>query len=71
MENFRISDIINATSGSLEKGDPNAIVNSISSDSRLLKNGDLFVALIGERFDGHNFAVNAIKQEIILEMISF
>jgi len=62
MENFRISDIIEATNGGLEKGDPSAIVNSISTDSRLLKNGDLFVALIGERFDGHNFAVQAIKQ---------
>ena len=62
VENFKISDIIKATNGSLEKGDPNAIVNSISTDSRHLKNGDLFVALIGERFDAHNFAVNAIKQ---------
>lgn len=62
MENFKISDIIKATNGSLEKGDPNAIINGISTDSRTLKNGDLFVALIGERFDAHNFAVNVIEQ---------
>jgi UDP-N-acetylmuramoyl-tripeptide--D-alanyl-D-alanine ligase len=62
VENFKISDIIKATNGSLKKGDPNAPINGISTDSRTLKNGDLFVALIGERFDAHDFAVNVIEQ---------
>ena len=62
VENFKISDIIKATNGSLEKGDPNASIHGISTDSRTLKNGDLFVALIGERFDAHDFAVSVIKQ---------
>jgi len=62
MENFTIGDIIKATYGSLVEGDPNVNVSNISTDSRTIKKGDLFVALIGERFDAHDFAFQAIKQ---------
>ncbi len=34
----------------------------IQTDSRHLKNGDWFLPLIGENFDGHNFIHDAIKQ---------
>ena len=35
--------------------------NQISTDSRHIKNGDLFIPLIGENFDGHNYIEKAIK----------
>lgn len=34
---------------------PDCRVDSVSIDSRTIKAGDLFVALVGERFDGHEF----------------
>lgn len=34
----------------------------VNSDSRALQTGDLFVALAGERFDGHNFAAQALEE---------
>lgn len=34
----------------------------VNSDSRSLKAGDLFVALVGERFDGHSFAAQALQE---------
>ena len=34
---------------------PDTVFTGVSSDSRTLKAGDLFVALRGERFDGHGF----------------
>ncbi len=36
------------------------VVSGISSDSRRVMAGDLFVALVGERFDGHSFVPQAI-----------
>jgi UDP-N-acetylmuramoyl-tripeptide--D-alanyl-D-alanine ligase len=34
---------------------PDALFSGVSTDSRSIKEGDLFVALRGERFDGHEF----------------
>ena len=36
-------------------GDPSLLVSRIHTDSRSLLKGDLFVALKGDRFDGHDF----------------
>ena len=70
MENFKFSDIIKAVNGSLVGGDPNAIVKGISTDSRTLNISDLFVAIIGERFDGHDFAIQATKHGAIGVVLS-
>ncbi len=37
-------------------------VTGICTDSRRIQPGDLFVALAGERFDGHHFAAEALRQ---------
>lgn len=37
-------------------------VKGISIDSRNIKEGDLFIALKGDRFDGHDFVPEAIKR---------
>ena len=36
-------------------GDPNQVITRLHTDSRSLVTGDMFVALKGERFDGHDF----------------
>jgi UDP-N-acetylmuramoyl-tripeptide--D-alanyl-D-alanine ligase len=36
------------------------VVRSVSIDTRTLRTGDVFVALRGERFDGHNFVLQAL-----------
>ena len=36
-------------------GDPQVVVDAVCTDSRLARPGELFVALIGERFDAHAF----------------
>ena len=35
--------------------------NGVSTDSRDIHAGDLFFALHGEKFDGHDFVKNAIR----------
>jgi len=37
------------------------MIDKLSTDSRTLKPGELFVALHGENFDGHNFVQAAAK----------
>ncbi|WP_279151873.1 UDP-N-acetylmuramoyl-tripeptide--D-alanyl-D-alanine ligase [Photobacterium iliopiscarium] len=36
-------------------------IAAVSTDTRTIDNNTLFIALIGERFDGHDFCQNAIK----------
>src|SRR5438552_3520181 len=45
----------------LSSGDGSVIIDKLSTDSRTLKPGELFVALRGENFDGHNFVESAVN----------
>jgi UDP-N-acetylmuramoyl-tripeptide--D-alanyl-D-alanine ligase len=56
------SDILKATGGSLLHGDREASFPGLSTDSRTLQKGDIFIALRGEQFDGHAFVQKALKQ---------
>lgn len=56
-----VSEIIEATNGSLLQGDVNCRVTGFSQDTRLIKQGDLYIPIIGERFDGHDFIEKAFE----------
>jgi UDP-N-acetylmuramoyl-tripeptide--D-alanyl-D-alanine ligase len=56
----RLSDVVAATGGSLAGGD--AGFSGVSIDSRTVERGQLFVALRGDRFDGHAFAAAAAER---------
>lgn len=42
----------------------------ITTDTRSLKPGDLFVALVGEKFDGHEFVEEAIAKGAVAAIVS-
>src|SRR5206468_2458368 len=48
---------------SLASGDGTVVIAKVSSDSRTVKPGELFVALRGENFDGHDFVESAAKTD--------
>ncbi|MEI9893881.1 MAG: UDP-N-acetylmuramoyl-tripeptide--D-alanyl-D-alanine ligase [Chthoniobacter sp.] len=48
--------------GRLATGDPQGTASTVCTDSRSLKAGDLFVALRGDKFDGHTFVAEASKR---------
>ncbi|MBW1990042.1 MAG: UDP-N-acetylmuramoyl-tripeptide--D-alanyl-D-alanine ligase [Deltaproteobacteria bacterium] len=52
---FTLPDVLAATGGTLASGPENASFSRVVIDSRAVKEGDLFVAIRGERFDGHDF----------------
>ena len=53
-------DIAAATGGRVIRGDPREPIEGISIDSRTAAAGDLFVAIRGERLDGHRFVGDAL-----------
>ena len=61
MNALKISEIVEATGGTLLHGDPDATFIDISTDTRVIKPGMLFVALKGDSFDGHNFVEAAFS----------
>ncbi len=48
----------------------NAKISGISTDTRSLKTGDLFLALSGENFDGHKFVSQAIACGTVAAVVS-
>lgn len=63
--NLTVLDLLNITHAhehKLAQYSPRQTFRSVSTDSRTIKKGDLFVALRGEKFDGHDFIGVARKQ---------
>lgn len=54
--------VIKAVSGILINGDMGISFIGISTDTRIIKPGYLFFALKGEKFDGHDFYMDAIRK---------
>jgi UDP-N-acetylmuramoyl-tripeptide--D-alanyl-D-alanine ligase len=59
---FILEEILKATGGRLLQGEEKTSFRGISTDSRTIAEGELFIALKGERFDGHHFAIEALKK---------
>ena len=59
---FSLKDILKATAGKLVSGAAETTFYGISTDSRLINKGNLFIALKGDKFDGHDFASTVLKE---------
>ena len=62
MEELSIKKIREAVGGKIVQGNPEAKIKNVCIDSRILKEEDLFIAIIGERFDGHSFLEEAVNK---------
>src|SRR5215831_19582494 len=62
MEPRSLQFIASACGGQLRSGSPQMRVFGVSTDSRQVQPGDLFFALKGERFDGHDFLEEACEK---------
>jgi UDP-N-acetylmuramoyl-tripeptide--D-alanyl-D-alanine ligase len=54
-----ISEVLKATGGTLTRGKAEGALQGVSTDSRQLQPGNLFLCLRGEHFDGHRFLAEA------------
>lgn len=60
MEKMKLSEIVSAVKGSY--GYPADVeIDSVSTDTRTIKPGAVFIALKGENFDGHDFGAKACE----------
>jgi UDP-N-acetylmuramoyl-tripeptide--D-alanyl-D-alanine ligase len=58
---FTVHELIQATGGKLRSGSQDIRVKGITIDSRKVKKGEVFLALKGDNFDGHDFIPQALK----------
>lgn len=58
---MKVKDILVATNGKLLQGDENAEIRAFNQDTRKIKAGDMYIPLVGEVFDGHDFIEAAFK----------
>jgi UDP-N-acetylmuramoyl-tripeptide--D-alanyl-D-alanine ligase len=59
MDSRSLKFVAVACAGELRSGSPGLLVRHICSDSRRAQAGDLFFAIAGDRFDGHDFLADA------------
>ncbi len=62
-----IAEAARAIDGGIRGGD--AVFDAVNTDSRSIRRGDLFVALKGERFDGHRFIAQAAAAGAVAAMV--
>lgn len=59
--NVNLAYIANATKGTFTRGNHGLTIASVSTDSRRITDKCLYIPIVGERFDGHDFIVSAVK----------
>lgn len=56
------STVLEATGGRLIRGSDRCRFSGVSIDSRTMQEGELFVAIRGDRFDGHSFSESVLEK---------
>lgn len=58
---WTLEDVAVSLGVPLSKLSPETKISEVSTDSRTLKQGSLFVPLVGEKFDGHDYVDKAVR----------
>ena len=61
MDALSLHRIAEFAAAEIARGNGETTISRVSTDSRTIKRGDLFVALRGEHFDAHNFLDQVAK----------
>lgn len=65
-----IAEVAKVIDAALIQGDPARMVTAVVTDSRNAAGGDLFFALQGDRFDGHEFVSEAVARGAVGAVVS-
>lgn len=58
---LKLSDIVALTAGRMVPASASGTITGVSTDSRTIRPGELFVPLRGPNFDGHDFLIRALR----------
>ena len=64
MKDLSVNNIINDCDGILIQGSKDIILDNFSTDTRTIINGDIFVGIKGEVFDGNTMYLEALKKGV-------
>ena len=70
MKHLSLASVADFSGGSLRAGSPEQKVSSVSTDTRTIREGALFIALKGDHFDGHDFVETAIEAGAVAVMLN-
>ncbi len=68
--NIAVKEIVSVVNGTLLSGSEDMIITSASVNSREIKVGALFIPVIGERVDGHNFINGAFENGAVATFVA-
>ena len=74
MKNMTVKDIVKCMDGNLISGDENTICKTFSKDTRTIEEGDIYIGIKGENFDGNLFWNKALDngaKGVIVQNIEF
>lgn len=70
MAKITVKDILYCTEGKLLTGDESTVVENFEINSLNIKNGDIFIPIIGERTDGHKYMKSALEGGAVATLTS-
>lgn len=70
MENLRVKEIVKAVGGTLIYGEEDISVLTVSTNSKEISENGLFVPIIGEKVDAHNFIEDAFEHGAMVTFTS-
>ncbi len=62
MERITVKQITEAVQGKCQEHYFNRTIENVCTDSRKIQKGDLYIAIIGENFDGHDFVNDVVAK---------
>jgi UDP-N-acetylmuramoyl-tripeptide--D-alanyl-D-alanine ligase len=69
MEELNLKTVSAFSHGEIDQSAGSVCVTGVSTDSREIKSGDLFVALKGEKFNGHDYLQEVSKKGAVAAMV--
>lgn len=69
IKTLTLGAIADFSGGAITQGKLTDTVSAVSTDTRLLQGGELYIALVGDRFDGHDYVQQAAEKGAAAVMV--